>query len=136
VTRPDRRDLGRVFNEVPELYDRVRPAYPDELFADLVAITGMDRRLADSARQAIAAGEPLAADSARAPGPDQPGTLTSRNNRASARRAVSGPDWIVPGPARDASGERIGQYAAVRSACVFAGDTASAGRLPVHRAGT
>jgi SAM-dependent methyltransferase len=33
-----------VFNEVPELYDRVRPAYPDELFADLVAITGMDRR--------------------------------------------------------------------------------------------
>jgi SAM-dependent methyltransferase len=38
---PDRRDLGRVFNEVPELYDRVRPAYPDELFADLVAITGM-----------------------------------------------------------------------------------------------
>ncbi|HEY7009384.1 MAG TPA: class I SAM-dependent methyltransferase [Jatrophihabitantaceae bacterium] len=35
-------DLGRVFNEVPELYDRVRPGYPDELFADLAAITGMD----------------------------------------------------------------------------------------------
>jgi SAM-dependent methyltransferase len=35
------RELGRVFNEVPELYDRVRPGYPDELFADLVAITGM-----------------------------------------------------------------------------------------------
>jgi SAM-dependent methyltransferase len=44
MTGPDRRDLGRVFNEVPGLYDRVRPAYPDELFADLVAITGMDRR--------------------------------------------------------------------------------------------
>jgi SAM-dependent methyltransferase len=44
VTGPDRRDLGQVFNEVPELYDRVRPAYPDELFADLVAITGMDRQ--------------------------------------------------------------------------------------------
>jgi SAM-dependent methyltransferase len=44
VTGPDRRDLGRVFNEVPELYDRVRPTYPDELFADLAAITGMDRR--------------------------------------------------------------------------------------------
>jgi SAM-dependent methyltransferase len=44
VTEPDRRELGRVFNEVPELYDRVRPAYPDRLFADLVAITGMDRR--------------------------------------------------------------------------------------------
>jgi SAM-dependent methyltransferase len=41
---PNRGDLGRVFNEVPELYDRVRPGYPDELFADLVAITGMDGR--------------------------------------------------------------------------------------------
>jgi SAM-dependent methyltransferase len=39
---PDRRDLGRVFNEVPELYDRVRPRYPDELFADLATITGLD----------------------------------------------------------------------------------------------
>jgi SAM-dependent methyltransferase len=38
---PDPRELGRVFDEVPELYDRVRPSYPDELFADLVAITGM-----------------------------------------------------------------------------------------------
>ncbi|WP_246506948.1 class I SAM-dependent methyltransferase [Actinocrinis puniceicyclus] len=40
--RPNRRDLGRVFNDVPELYDRVRPGYPDELFADFVAITGTD----------------------------------------------------------------------------------------------
>ena len=31
-----------MFDEVPELYDRVRPTYPDELFADLVAITGLD----------------------------------------------------------------------------------------------
>lgn len=37
-------DLGGVFNEVPELYDRLRPSYPDELFADLAAITGMDGR--------------------------------------------------------------------------------------------
>jgi SAM-dependent methyltransferase len=37
-----RRDLGRVFNEVPELYDRLRPTYPDELFADLVAMAGID----------------------------------------------------------------------------------------------
>ena len=43
---PDRRNLGRVFDEVPELYDRVRPGYPDELFADLGAITGMGRRSA------------------------------------------------------------------------------------------
>jgi len=39
---PDRRDLGCVFDEVPELYDRVRPRYPDGLFADLAAITDMD----------------------------------------------------------------------------------------------
>jgi hypothetical protein len=38
----DRRSTGRLFDEVPELYDRVRPPYPDELFADLVAITGVD----------------------------------------------------------------------------------------------
>ena len=42
MTNQDRRDLGRVFNEVPELYDRLRPNYPDELFADLVAVTGID----------------------------------------------------------------------------------------------
>jgi SAM-dependent methyltransferase len=41
---PNRRDLGRVFNEVPELYDQVRPRYPDELFADLVTITGVNER--------------------------------------------------------------------------------------------
>jgi SAM-dependent methyltransferase len=33
-----------VFNEVPELYDRLRPGYPDELFADLAAITGTGSR--------------------------------------------------------------------------------------------
>jgi SAM-dependent methyltransferase len=36
------RGLGHVFNEVPDLYDRVRPTYPDNLFADLVAITGLN----------------------------------------------------------------------------------------------
>jgi SAM-dependent methyltransferase len=40
----DRHHLGRVFDEVPELYDRFRPTYPDELFADLAAITGIDER--------------------------------------------------------------------------------------------
>jgi SAM-dependent methyltransferase len=44
VPDADRRDLGRVFNEVPEIYDRVRPGYPEELFADLVAISGIDER--------------------------------------------------------------------------------------------
>jgi SAM-dependent methyltransferase len=38
---PDRRQLGQLFNDVPELYDRVRPGYPDELFADLSTITGI-----------------------------------------------------------------------------------------------
>jgi SAM-dependent methyltransferase len=41
MQRPSRHALGRVFNEVPELYDRVRPGYPDELFADLAALTGV-----------------------------------------------------------------------------------------------
>jgi SAM-dependent methyltransferase len=36
------RHLGRVFDDVAELYDRIRPTYPDELFADLVEITGLD----------------------------------------------------------------------------------------------
>jgi SAM-dependent methyltransferase len=36
------RHLGRLFNEVPGLYDRVRPTYPDDLFADLLDITGLD----------------------------------------------------------------------------------------------
>jgi SAM-dependent methyltransferase len=37
----DRRSLGRVFDEVPDLYDRVRPGYPATLFRDLVDITGI-----------------------------------------------------------------------------------------------
>ena len=44
IGREFNRDLGLVFNEVPEVYDRVRPAYPDELFEDLVAITGLNHR--------------------------------------------------------------------------------------------
>lgn len=42
----ERRDRGRVFNEVPELYDRVRPGYPDQLFADLAGIAGLGERSA------------------------------------------------------------------------------------------
>ena len=44
MTGSDRRDLGQVFDEVPELYDRVRPTYPDELFADLVGLVGLESR--------------------------------------------------------------------------------------------
>jgi SAM-dependent methyltransferase len=46
MARAERRNLGSVFNEVPELYDRVRPSYPDDLVVDLAAITGMDERSA------------------------------------------------------------------------------------------
>jgi SAM-dependent methyltransferase len=35
-----------VFDEVPDLYDRVRPSYPDALFSDLVSIAGIDQRSA------------------------------------------------------------------------------------------
>ncbi|MDG4797065.1 class I SAM-dependent methyltransferase [Micromonospora sp. WMMD1082] len=41
---PNRRDLGGVFDEVPELYDRIRPGYPDDLVADLVTVTGVGER--------------------------------------------------------------------------------------------
>ena len=41
VVPDDRRAAGRLFDEMPELYDRVRPSYPDELFVDLAAITGI-----------------------------------------------------------------------------------------------
>jgi SAM-dependent methyltransferase len=41
VARRDDQSLGQVFDEVPELYDRVRPAYPDALFTDLASITGI-----------------------------------------------------------------------------------------------
>ncbi len=37
----DQRERGKLFNEVPALYQQVRPWYPDELFADLVALTGV-----------------------------------------------------------------------------------------------
>jgi SAM-dependent methyltransferase len=42
VEDPEYRNLGRLFNEVPELYDRLRPGYPDALFADMVAVAGLD----------------------------------------------------------------------------------------------
>jgi SAM-dependent methyltransferase len=41
MTSPERPDSGRVFDEVPELYDRVRPGYPDQLFSDLASIAGL-----------------------------------------------------------------------------------------------
>lgn len=38
----DQRERGKLFNEVPALYERVRPSYRDELFTDLFAVTGVD----------------------------------------------------------------------------------------------
>lgn len=35
------RDLGQMFDRAAELYQRARPEYPDELFEDLVAQTGL-----------------------------------------------------------------------------------------------
>lgn len=35
------RERGLLFEDVPELYDRVRPGYPPELFADLVEVVGL-----------------------------------------------------------------------------------------------
>jgi SAM-dependent methyltransferase len=41
VTSRNERERGKLFNEVPALYEQVRPSYPDELFSDLVAVTGV-----------------------------------------------------------------------------------------------
>jgi SAM-dependent methyltransferase len=41
----DRRRLRATFEEVPELYDRARPTYPDALFDDLVALLPGSRLL-------------------------------------------------------------------------------------------
>ncbi len=38
------RDLGAVFNQVPELYDRMRPTYPAELLADFAATAEIGQR--------------------------------------------------------------------------------------------
>ncbi len=38
---PNREALRLTFEEVPELYDRVRPAYPPALFDELVALAGI-----------------------------------------------------------------------------------------------
>ncbi len=42
MSSEDQRERGKLFNEVPALYERVRPSYPDVLFTDLVAMTGVD----------------------------------------------------------------------------------------------
>jgi SAM-dependent methyltransferase len=47
VPDDERRRLRETFEEVPELYDRARPSYPDELFDDLVELArlGPDARI-------------------------------------------------------------------------------------------
>ncbi|MCU1504480.1 MAG: putative methyltransferase [Ilumatobacteraceae bacterium] len=42
VSSGNQRERGSLFNEAPALYERVRPLYADELFTDLVAVTGVD----------------------------------------------------------------------------------------------
>jgi SAM-dependent methyltransferase len=41
VNTPRRESLRATFEEVPELYDRVRPIYPPELFDDLAGLAGL-----------------------------------------------------------------------------------------------
>ena len=37
------RDLGAIFDEDPDRYDRARPGYPRELFDDLLRVAGLTR---------------------------------------------------------------------------------------------
>jgi SAM-dependent methyltransferase len=41
VVDASRGEVGSVFNKVAELYDRMRPSYPEELFVDLAAIADL-----------------------------------------------------------------------------------------------
>ncbi len=41
---PERESLRTTFEEVPELYDRVRPTYPPPLFDELVVLAGLPER--------------------------------------------------------------------------------------------
>ena len=41
MSDPNRRDLKTTFNEAAELYDRVRPEYPEQLFDDLTALANL-----------------------------------------------------------------------------------------------
>jgi 16S rRNA A1518/A1519 N6-dimethyltransferase RsmA/KsgA/DIM1 with predicted DNA glycosylase/AP lyase activity len=38
-----REPLRRTFDSAADLYDSARPAYPDELFDDLIALAGLER---------------------------------------------------------------------------------------------
>jgi SAM-dependent methyltransferase len=44
VEQQRRGKTGAVFNEIPELYDRVRPSYAQNMIDDLVSVTGIDPR--------------------------------------------------------------------------------------------
>jgi SAM-dependent methyltransferase len=41
VSRPGREQLRGAFEEVPDLYDRARPSYPEKVFDDLVALANL-----------------------------------------------------------------------------------------------
>jgi hypothetical protein len=64
--------------------------------------------LADSARQAIAVGEPLAADSKKGAGPGPPWHPYPAEQPRQRPQGSERADWIVPCAARDASVEPIG----------------------------
>lgn len=92
MTAPKRRDLGRVFNEVPDLYDRVRPGYPDELFADLVAVARLGAR---SRVLEVGCGTGQATRSLAALGGSVTAVEPGRELAALARRRTAGFDVTV-----------------------------------------
>jgi len=53
MTREER-DLGRIFNEVPERYDRVRPGSPTGLFRSTSIYRKLERDVREALLDAIA----------------------------------------------------------------------------------
>jgi SAM-dependent methyltransferase len=103
VSRSER-ELRTIFDEDAELYDRMRPAYPDRLFADLVELVGLgpgDRLLEIGAGTGKATG-PLAATGCRItalePGPRLAAFAAGRFSRSPNVEVVNDylETWPVP----------------------------------------
>lgn len=81
------REIRTIFDEDPELYDRIRPAYPARLFGDLAELidSGSDRRLLEIGAGTGKATVPLTATGCRItalePGPNLAAFLARRMAR-------------------------------------------------------
>src|SRR5215213_6736401 len=94
-----RNRLRTTFDGVASLYDEVRPGYPEELFDDVVSLSGIPAGEEDS-RSAAARARPLCPSPAAATGssasssartwPRSPATTSKRTHKQKSRQVPSG----------------------------------------------